>query len=101
MITDCSSFLVEYLFSENPIIHLKSQNGISYNKVSSSVVKNYYSVKNQQELNKMLEKIILNQEDPKKLDRLKIKNELAKQSLGASNRIVNYLKSILLNSKID
>lgn len=76
MITDCGSFLTEYLLSEKPVIHLVSQNAMEYNDAVKKITKSYYQAHNLSELNNYLEDVIINQNDYKKQDRINVLEEL-------------------------
>ena len=42
LITDCGSFLAEYLPTQNPIMLLVNKNSIGYNEIGCKLVESYY-----------------------------------------------------------
>lgn len=66
LITDCGSFLTEWLPTEKPCIHLLSDNGAPKNRsfVHENSAKHYYKVKNWDELNAAMEMLAVRREDP-------------------------------------
>lgn len=76
MITDCGSFLTEFLMTEQPVIHLVSDMAVEYNNSVKKIVKSYYQAHNIEELDRYLEEIILKKQDPKKEERLSVLEEL-------------------------
>lgn len=76
MITDCGSFLTEFLMTEQPVIHPVSETCAGYNPGTEKIVKSYYQAHNLEELEKYLEEIILKKNDPRKNERLAVIDEL-------------------------
>ena len=95
MITDCSSFLGEYYFTGNPLIHLISKNSAGQNELGENISKNYYQVHNLTELKTTLHTVITENKDPLKDKRLRAKNGLAFPENGSGNYIKEYLKNII------
>ena len=90
LITDCGSFLTEWLPTEKPCIHLLSNGGDVTNRsiVHENSSKNYYNVTNIEELNKKLDMLILRNEDPLKEARI---NDAREIKLCGSQNIYNWL----------
>ena len=76
MITDCGSFLTEFLMTEQPVIHLVSEKCAGYNDDIKKLVKSYYQAHDLEELENYLEEIIIKKQDPKKDERLAVLEEL-------------------------
>ena len=76
LITDCGSFLTEYLLTENPVIHLVSKSAKEYNDNVKKITKSYYQANNLTELNRYLEEVILNHNDYRKQERIDVIKEL-------------------------
>ena len=96
MITDCGSFIGEFLPSTNPCIYLfnprkKNQEEV-YTPLAKSILNTYYIAKNQVELLDYMSQVIIGGEDPKK----SMRQELLKAEFGnighAGEYISNYLK---------
>ena len=58
MITDCSTFLIEYLMTGKPLINLVSKNAVDFNTVVKEALKYFYKPKNREELEEVLNSII-------------------------------------------
>lgn len=69
MITDCCSFLAEYLPSKHPVLHLINPQGL-YNDVAKSFINTYYQIYNTQELQNEFNRVIIRGDDYKKSERL-------------------------------
>lgn len=90
MITDCSTFLIEYLISESPLINIISSNAPKFNKMTNEILKTYYKANNLEELEKMLDNL-LNQNNDYLFE--KRKELKAKLLLNATKNILNDLLS--------
>jgi hypothetical protein len=91
MITDCVSFLAEYLPSENPILHLINAKSIGYNSLGSQIIKDYYKATNVNEFLAHFDKVVINEEDVLKEKRLEALEHVYLAPEGAGNSIVNHL----------
>ncbi|MCM1003415.1 MAG: CDP-glycerol glycerophosphotransferase family protein [Candidatus Gastranaerophilales bacterium] len=69
MITDCSTFLLEYAVTQKPLIRLVSKNMPEFNTTTEEVVKTYYNAQDIQELEKYLDMILKEKNDPMKKHR--------------------------------
>ena len=87
MITDCGSFLAEYMPTQNPVILLRSKNATPYNVFAQKVTEYYYSVWDLKELEQKLDEVIIQGDDPGKKKRLIRLKEL--------NLVVGSSKNIL------
>ena len=76
LITDCGSFLAEYMPTKNPVILLRSKKATPYNFLAQKVTKYYYSVWNLQELETALKNVLIKGLDPWKERRLAMLNKL-------------------------
>lgn len=93
LITDCGSFLTEYLLTGKPCIHLISKDGAEYNDMVKKISKSYYQTYNITELQQYLDEIILNQLDTKKQARQDVLQELGLEHTNcAQNIIANILQ---------
>lgn len=93
LITDCGSFVVEYLFSKNPCIYLIKNNLKNHSKLNQKIIKNYYCAKNKKDLEDWFNRIIIQKEDNLEPKRLKLIKNL---NIGLStDNILNLIKEKL------
>lgn len=95
LITDCSSFLSEYLPTTKPVIHLISKDMVALNSISEVTSSHYYKAHDLKELEFYLNDVIINKNDPMKEKRINDVNILASDGISASSRILNHLKKEL------
>lgn len=96
MITDCVSFLGEYLPSEKPLIRLINKNSTPLNLLGRNIVDGYYCVENSEQLDKILYELLIKNNDYKKYDRLKNIPLIMDKSEKVSVKIYKYLRKELL-----
>lgn len=96
LITDCCSFLCEYLPTLKPVIHLISRYSTGYNEFGQQIIKGYYPAKNCITLQEQIDKVLFKQEDSLKSVREEIlKKDIIRPEKGVSDFIVNdILKTI-------
>lgn len=70
MITDCSTFLIEYLMTGKPLINLVSKNAVEFNDFAKDAIKYFYNPKDNKELEYVLNSIILENNDELKEERV-------------------------------
>lgn len=95
MITDCCSFLGEYLPSEKPLIRLLNPNAMKLNSFGEKLTSEYYISHNNEELKEFFNEIVINKNDYKKPNRLKIANELMNYKESSGEKICKYLERIV------
>lgn len=76
LITDCGSFLAEYMPTKNPVILLRSDKATPFNFLAQKVTKYYYKAHNLEELNNLLEEVVVRGEDKDREKRLEMLDEL-------------------------
>lgn len=76
LITDCGSFLAEYMPTKKPVILLRSQYASPYNSLAKKITKYYYKAHNLKELEMLLSDILLDGNDAVKDKRLKMLQDL-------------------------
>ena len=76
LITDCLSFLVEFLPAESPVINLKRKDSVCIPQITDKISKAYYQVYDLEELQKILFDVLEKNIDVKKQERLKLMEEL-------------------------
>ncbi len=92
MLTDCGSFLIEYLPTGNPLIHLISAQAVPYNDMAQRVVQTYYKARNGEELSALLRQVILQGQDPDAPKRRALMQALNLSPSTAARRIVETIK---------
>lgn len=70
LITDCCSFLGEYLPTEKPVMHLINTRA-QFNDVAKSFIGTYYQIYDNKQLLQEFERVLVKCDDYKKQDRLK------------------------------
>ncbi len=91
LITDCGSFLIEFLPTESPVINLKRKDSVYISDITNEIIKTYYQAYSLEELKQYFNDILENNNDPKKEERL---NLIKKLNLvrNASDNIINDLE---------
>lgn len=91
LVTDCCSFLCEYLPTEKPVVHLISKYSTGYNEFGKRVIEGYYPVHNLQELEERLDDILIYERDELKSKRQEIIKELEFGTVSVADRVVNHI----------
>ncbi|AMD00097.1 CDP-glycerol glycerophosphotransferase family protein [Halomonas chromatireducens] len=63
MITDCGSFLLEYLITGKPLIHLVNSDSQGYSSFGEEVVRNFYKAVDGESLSVLFERVVVNGDD--------------------------------------
>lgn len=96
LITDCVSFLAEYLPTKKPVLFLKSnKGGLSFNELGEKIVENYYHINNTKELEETIKKVIIAEEDYLHDKRVSAIKYLEIDEKSASSKIAGYLEKEL------
>lgn len=96
MITDCNSFLYEYLPTKKPVIHLISKNSVGHNDFGEKIISGYYNASNIDELTSQLDTVLFKGQDPLLSVREKIIAEDLIQPEGSVAKFIsNYITQIL------
>lgn len=98
LITDCVSFLGEYLPSGHPVFHLLSAGG-NFNDFAQSIIDTYYKIHNMLELEDALQKVIFEGKDTLKEKRLAQVAKILDKKEKTSTRIIRNLTSALAKKK--
>lgn len=93
LITDCCSFLAEYLPTGKPIIRLISRNAIDFNAVGRRLAGCYYEARNMKEFESLFHSVVVQGNDPLKGKRLEAVDSLFPMTGKSSTAIVQHLKS--------
>ena len=96
MITDCNSFLYEYLPTGKPVIHLVREDAVGFNEFGKKIIAGYYPARNTDELEGLIDKVLLRGEDSKREIREKIiREDLIQPEGGVAKYIENYIVETL------
>lgn len=88
MITDCSTFLVEYLATQKPLIRLVSKSAVEFNSLAKEAIKACYNIEDNISLEQQLNIILKENKDELKTIRENYSKQLKKDS---SKFIINDL----------
>lgn len=95
LITDCNSFLFEYLPTNKPVIHLINDKSVGHNEYGQKIISGYYSAKNIEETNQLLEQLLVKEYDPLKEVRANvIEKDLILPKGGVCKYIVRHVEEI-------
>lgn len=95
LITDCGSFLTEYLPTLMPVIQLRNRDSKEFSPTTIRIIESYYKAYNINDLNNCLEEVVLKKNDPMKDNRIKTIRELGQSDYHTSSRVVCELKRLL------
>ena len=99
MITDCGSFLTEYSCMDKPLIRLYyHKENLPPNPILEKLYKTFYYAHNNAELKKLLDKIIVQRQDPHQNERHKEVTSLGLNRNDSAQNVVNYLDKLLKES---
>ena len=94
MITDCCTFLIEYLATGNPLIRLVSKNCGELNANAKEATNNCYNVENIEELNNILDNILIRKQDFLQTKRIEFSKKIKqKASLNIIQDLLTQIKS--------
>lgn len=100
LITDCGSFIGEWLPTNKPCIYLIKKKKIKnfmdiYSLMGRKILEKYYLAHNQKDIENYFKMIMHDKQDPMKEDRIRLKDELFINIGSAGQKIVDYLTEIL------
>lgn len=95
LITDCGSFLVEYFYTENPVIYLISGKAKPPCQALNEIIDCYYKATNKDSLNLALKDLLIHKNDPLKIYRNEKLVNIKRNQSKASIEIVNDIKNTL------
>lgn len=91
MITDCASFLAEYLPTGKPLVRLVNKDAVPLNSLGEMVVSGYYKSYNNEDLLQILDKLVVEKDDYMKEERLAAKEKVFNTKNSAAESIYKYL----------
>lgn len=92
LITDCGSFLIEYLPTKQPVIHLRNPKGVDYIPSNKIVMQAYYDIWDTDGLEKAMEELLVKNKDTKKEERVEVLKQLNISSYDSTEKIIDILK---------
>ncbi len=95
MITDCGSFLGEYLPTGKPILHLINPASLGFNEIGRLIAKDLYRIHDTAELDKMIQRVIIEGDDFLKAARMQALSLLGTPGRHAGREIARFLRSAL------
>lgn len=96
MITDSSSFLLEYACTGRPLIRLVNRNQkAKFCQLSQPLFNTYYQIRSPEELEPVLDKIVLRGEDPNREARLAAAKAMNLTGVDAAGNIVAHLEKLI------
>lgn len=95
MITDCSSFCVEYFFTGKPMFHLISDKSARLSALNRLVNANHYSIFNKETLEKYFEEVLIKKNDFLYDTRQNALKEIFNPEQDSAQNIIKYLKKEL------
>jgi hypothetical protein len=95
LITDCGSFLAEYLPTKKPILRLIKLDNIRYNEIGQKLVKSYYNSSDIDSISDFINDVIINENDFLKPIRLGNLSLVLPNNGGAGKFICDYIESEL------
>ena len=100
IIHDCSSFIMEYLYTGHPACYmLKDKNEVKeiFAPIGQKCLANYYQAFNKEDIIKFIEDVVINGNDPIKDERINFaKNEIMINYPNVTDWIINYIKEELI-----
>lgn len=97
LITDCGSFLAEYMPTKNPVILLCSELATPYNFLAQKVTKYYYKAHNLDELSELFDKVLIKNIDENKKMRLEMLESLDLVTSASQNILDDFNKTFCIN----
>ena len=100
LITDCNSFLYEYLLTEKPVIRLVNPMSKGYNEFGQKIIEGYYKAKTTAEIEENNNKLLIKEED-ELLQKRKdiIKNVLKLPENGVNKIVYDYVNNLIMRGK--
>lgn len=96
LITDCGSFLTEYLPTMQPVIQMRNENSKPFTKINEKIIQNYYQAYDIKQLEDILEDVLIKGNDKLKSKREKMLESLNLKNQSAAKNIVTELEKEIL-----
>ncbi len=102
MIHDSSSFVIEYLYTNNPVMFLLNSDSVleKFNELGKMALSNLYLGRGKEEIEEFIIDVIMNGKDFKQKERVLFFNSVVKppNNVTASENIYNYIVSEVFNN---
>ncbi len=95
MISDCCSFLAEYLPTQNPLVRPLGKGNVKLNSLGEKVVEGYYQTRGNEELQSAFYQLVKEGNDPKKDIRLNAIKNVYNGSEKSVVKLINEFKKCL------
>ena len=95
MITDCASFLAEYLPSKKPLIRLCRNDSMPLNQLGEKIISEYYCTYSNEELENAFKMLVIDKNDPKKEMREKLAEEFFDYNEPVAAKIYNHIHNLI------
>ena len=95
LITDCGSFLAEYLPTKKPVLLLLNKDSVGYNEIGNKFIKNYYKAKSFEDIVNFIVRVVIGGDDYLKDKRLEALEHVIVNKEGAGKYIVNFIEQEL------
>ncbi len=95
LITDCDSFLLEYMPTLSPIIRLERKGATNLSELGQEIIKGIYRVNNFKEFEKIFNDLMLNNSDNLLESRKNITENIIRKTKNASGNIIKEFEKIL------
>lgn len=96
MITDCCSFLAEYLVTEKPLIRLCNKGGRSFTEFGETITSGYYAISDYENLENVFNQIISGEDSKKEYRQTLVKKVMDKKEK-ASMKIHKYISNLIFS----
>jgi len=96
LVTDCGSFLAEYLPTGKPIIWLISDRTVGLNAVGKALAEGFYQVRTVEELEQVFNQVVVGGDDPLKDIRENNIERILGGRQNSSESVVEHLRSVFL-----
>lgn len=91
LITDCGSFLTEYLPTRQPIIHLRNPKSRDFAASNVEIMKSFYKAWNLKDLKKHLDNVLLKGLDPSKERRIRVMKKFGLENPNTTQKIIDVI----------
>lgn len=96
LVTDCNSFLFEYLLTKKPVIRLINPKSKGHNEFGKKIIEGYYEAKSIEDIEKYFDKILIKEKDDLfKMRENIIKNVLNLPENGVNSVVYSYITDLI------
>lgn len=99
LITDCGSFLAEYLPTRKPILHLTTGKSKGYNSIGELITKSYYKARTFSEIIDFIDTVVVGGNDYLLDQRIEALKNVMVNREGAGKFIADYFENIFVKNK--